>query len=152
MKQDIISEPAKQHLVWVFPGRLDTYLSAATWLQPTRELRNLGWKVTLLNFGKRGIENIGGVEVQNLPSPDIYFLRQFVFHFNVVGFILSNWKSIDLILISQSSASWILPLRFLRALQRKKKPLLVMDTRTVPMEDSHTASIRDKLRGWFNPE
>ena len=24
-----------------------------------------------------------------------------------------------------------------------------MDTRTVPMEDSHTASIRDKLRGWF---
>jgi glycosyltransferase involved in cell wall biosynthesis len=149
MKQNTTPEPDILHLVWIFPGKLDTYLSAATWLQPTLELRNLGWKVTLLNFGKRGIEKIGGVEVQNLPSPDIYFFRQFVFHINVLGFIFSNWSSIDFILISQSSALWVLPLRLLRALQSKRKPLLVMDTRTIPMEDSHLATIRDKLRGWF---
>jgi glycosyltransferase involved in cell wall biosynthesis len=150
MKQVKELEPIQPHLVWVFPGRLDTYLSAATWLRTTHELRNLGWRVSLINAGQSGIQTVRGVEIISLPGPDIYLLRQIIFHLNVLGFIFSNWSSIDLILTGQPSALLILPLKLLRIIQRKRKPLLVMDTRTIPMEDLRKASMRDKLRGWFS--
>jgi glycosyltransferase involved in cell wall biosynthesis len=150
MGQDFDSENNQLHLVWIFPGRLDNFLSRETWLRTTRELRILGWKVTLINFGEHGIHTIGEVEVLDLPCPDIYLLRQIIFHNRVFAYILSNWACIDVILFGQSSALWILPLKLLRIIQHKKKPLFVMDTRTIPMEDRHKASIRDRLRGWFS--
>lgn len=139
----------KPHLVWVFPGRLDRYLSAAAWLNMTHELRTMGWKVTLINFGERGLHLVRGEEVLGIPCWDIYLLRQITFHINVVGYLLSNWKTIDIILMGQPTAFWVLPLRFLRLLQHRARPVLMMDTRTIPMEDAGKASIRDRLRGNF---
>jgi hypothetical protein len=76
------SEDGRPHLVWIFPGRLDKYLSAAAWLNVTHELRAMGWKVTLINFGDRGRHLVRGEEVLGMPCVDVYLLRQVTFHFS----------------------------------------------------------------------
>jgi glycosyltransferase involved in cell wall biosynthesis len=150
MEEKVLSGNEKPHLAWIFPGRLDNYLSAAAWLNMSHELRNIGWKVTLINFGERGFHQVRGEEVLGIPCMDVYLLRQITFHLNVLGYLLSNWRSIDVILMGPPSAFWVLPLRFLRLLQHRTRPVLMMDTRTIPMEDAKKASIRDKLRGDFS--
>jgi glycosyltransferase involved in cell wall biosynthesis len=141
--------PPQPYLVWVYGGRLESALDSATWLNTTRELRNLGWNMTLIASGPTGVHTISGTEVYCIYSPDVYLLRHIVFNIKLVGYILSRWSSISLILFNQVSAPWLLPLNILRILFHGKRPLFILDTRTVPMEDIQTASIRDKLRGWF---
>lgn len=150
MEEKVLFVDDKPHLVWIFPGRLDKYLSAAAWLNMTHELRNMGWKVTLINFGKRGTHLVRGEEVLGIPCWDVYLLRQITFHLNVLGFLLSHWKDIDIILMGQITPFWVLPLKLLRFFQRRSRPVLMMDTRTIPMEDTNKASMRDKLRGNFS--
>ena len=99
-------------LIWIFAGQLEAALDSATWLQTTRELRNLGWEMTLVAFGCPKSQTIGGTQVECISSPDIYILRQVIFHLKLIGLILSRWSKIDLILFSQPSAPWLVPLRF----------------------------------------
>jgi glycosyltransferase involved in cell wall biosynthesis len=137
------------HLLWIYPGRLDSALDSATWLKTTTEMRRLGWKVTLVSAGQDGSQLIQGVEVFCISSPEIFFFRQLIFHTKLIFFALSMCPSPQVILFNQPSALWVFLLFILRELRGGKSPILVMDTRTVPMEDSGKASLRDRLRGWF---
>ncbi len=121
------------HLVWVFAGPLTEVLDSATWLETTRELRKLGWRVTLINAGSPGRQSIRGVETFCISQPNMYFVGKFVFHMKLLLLLAKWWSEIDLIMFHQISAPWILSLRVFRSLTVKNKPCLVMDTRTVPM-------------------
>lgn len=135
-----------RHLLWVYPGSLTEALDSATWLETTRELRQQGWQVTLIAVGPAGIQVIGGVEVLGVPKPDLYLVRQLVYHVGVLRQVATSWPGLDLILFHQMSAPWLLPLRLMRRLTGKQQPLLVMDTRTLFM---YLSTRKDRLRAWF---
>lgn len=137
-------------LVWVYTDSLQAALDAATWLETTQELRRLGWQVKLVVPGPREVQAIHGVSVVSIPKPNVYLLRQVIFHLSVLAFLLREWSRLDVILFHQMSAPWLLPLRWLRAVTRRRAPLLIMDTRTVPMIPTHLATTRDRVRNAFD--
>lgn len=141
----LVEEPAvwRPHLIWVYPNALSESLDAATWLDTTAELRQLGWRVTLIVVGSEGLHTIRGVEVFGIPRPNVYLLRQAIFHLKVLRFLFSQWQQTDVILFHSLSALWLLPLRLLR---RTPHPRLVMDTRTVAMAPPERETWRDLLR------
>lgn len=138
--------PKPPHLVWVYAGSLAEKLDAATWLETTRELRRIGWQVTLVNVGKSGRQRIRGVEVLCMPMPKIYLVRQLVYHAQVLFLILRRWRQIDVVMFHQISAPWMLPLRLLRTLLRRFTPRFVIDVRTVHMEPRDNESFKTRLR------
>ncbi len=142
-------EKKHPHLVWVYSGSLDRVFDSATWLEPTRELRRLGWRVSLIAFGRRGVNTVQGVEIYGLPTIENYFLRHFIFHLQLILYLLTSWSTIDFILFHGTSAPWLLPLKLLRWVSSSRRPLFVMDTRTILMEDLRKGTWRDRIRGWF---
>ncbi len=116
-------------LVWIYSGHISNALDAATWLDVTKGMRNLGWRVNLIAFGADGKYMVDGVEVYGFAVPDFYFIRHLIFHLRVILYILQNWKRIDIVLFHPMSAPWLLPLRFIRCLHGDKLPLFLMDTR-----------------------
>jgi len=143
----MIQSPARPHVVWACPGALAHALDAATWLDTARELRQLGWRVTLTAAGQDDQRCVRGVEVLCIPRPNVYFLRQLLFHGRLLRLILRQWRTVDVILFHQMSAPWLLPLRLLRSLMRRQRPLLVMDIRSLHMPSKQ--AFKDKLRGVF---
>jgi len=137
------------YLFWIYSGTLANALDSATWLNTTQELRKLGWRVDLVVQGPKGMNLIQDVDVISIASPQVYLLRHIVFHLRLYRILLSRWKSIDFIYFHQNSLPWLLPLKPLRWLSRRKQPLFVMDSRTLPMEDPRKASWRDRVRGKF---
>ena len=135
-------------LVWVYPIEIFRAFNAAPRLEVTKELRELGWQVDLIACGPVGKHLVQGVEVLCFPWPNVYLLRQLIFHFYILRYILQHWQKIDAVLLTQLSAPWLLPLKLLYPFG-KKHPLLIMDTRTVPMETLEKATLKDKLRGKF---
>jgi glycosyltransferase involved in cell wall biosynthesis len=136
----------KIHLVWIYAGDLSKAMDAATWLKTVEELCNLGWEVTLIAAGPNGYRQIRGVNVLCVRRPEIFLLRQIAFHLGVLYIILRQFAGIDAILFHELSAPWILPLRFFRWLSDKRRPLLVMDTRSVPMPPPEKETWKDKAR------
>lgn len=119
---------AMPHLVWVY-GSPPSKLDAGTWLETSSELCKLGWRVTLVASGPAGQQCIGGVEVLRIPKPQVYLLRLVVFHIRLLRLLAQMWATIDVILFHSMSAPWLLPLRLVRRLTGKRRPLLVMDVR-----------------------
>lgn len=144
------SSGTQGNVLWVYPDSLQRSLDAATWLETTRELRQLGWQVTLVAEGPTGVKQIAGVAVYSIPKPNVYLVRQVIFHLRVLALLLRLWSSLDVILFHQMSAPWLLPLRLLRAFGGRSRPLLIMDTRTVPMIPTEVATRKDRLRNWFD--
>lgn len=133
-----------QHLVWIFSAQIAERLDSATWLDTTEELRRRGWRVTLMAMGPAGVQNVRGIEVYCLPRRDIYLLGHLLFHLDVIRHLVRRWESVDLVLFNQDSAVYLLPLRYLRAMKRDAKPLLIMDTRD--RRDHKPGSIKAALR------
>lgn len=138
--------PQRPHVVWISSILPDRTLDAATWLDTTDHLRRLGWQVTLIGEGPRSLRSVRGIEVHCLPRPKFYLVGRLIFHLYVVAFLLRGWRHIDVIFFDQISAIWILPLRLLRLLGRRR-PLFVMDTRD--LADLAPTSWRIRLRLWF---
>lgn len=136
-----------QHLFWIYPDELDKNLDAATWLETTNELRAMGWTVTLIAAGDRKTFQIRNIEVVCIPKPNIYLLRQVIFHLQILQLIFARWRQLDLILFHQMSLPWILPLKLVRLLGGRRTPLLVMDTRTLPMT---VVKAKDRIRSTFD--
>jgi glycosyltransferase involved in cell wall biosynthesis len=111
-------------------------------------MRDLGWKVDLIESGPNGRYVLDGVEVLSFSGVDVYLLRHLVFNARVLRYILQNWSSIDVVMFTQISAPWLFLLKLIKPFSRKS-PVLVMDTRTVPMETPAQATLRDRLRGSF---
>jgi glycosyltransferase involved in cell wall biosynthesis len=138
------------HMVWVYPENPAAKLDSATWLDMTDELRTLGWEVTLIACGQSGRGKSGDIEVTYLGKPRIYLFGQVVFHLRVLYYLALHWGKIDLIYFHPMSAPWLLPLRILRGQRRgAQRPLIVMDSRTIPMETPGRGRWRDVLRGRF---
>ena len=136
------------YLVWVIPNNIFNSFSAAPRLEMTQEMRNLGWRVELITSGAAGRHVVQGVDVLCFPQPDIYMIRQIIYHLQIIRYILQNWNLINVVFFHQESLPWILSLRLLNIFG-KKHPIFVMDTRTVPMEPVEKATFKDKFRGKF---
>ncbi len=141
---------AGQDLVWVYTGDLASALDRVTWLETTAELRALGWRVTLVAVGQGGQEHIDGVEIHTLRRPRLYLVGQAIFHLRLLGLLARHWRSLDLVLFHSMSAPWLLPLRWLRPLAAGRGPLLVMDTRTLPMTVPELESVRLRVLRHFH--
>jgi glycosyltransferase involved in cell wall biosynthesis len=133
-------------LVWIYPSELDAALDAATWLETTRELRRVGWHVTLLCAGNEDVASIGGVKVQCLARPDVYLLRQVVFHLKVIRFLWAVWAQTDVVLVHENSVPWILFLRLLRGIGHGARPRLVMDSRSLSMPSRSPGNFRETIK------
>ncbi len=136
-------DSASPHVVWVHAAPLATALDSATWLETTRELRKSGWRVTLIGQGPAGQHAIRGVEVHYLPHSQRYALGSLEFHLRLIRFVVARLKTIDVILFHQLSTPWLLPIRFLRQLMGRNRPLLVMDTRD---QNAVDGSLRNRMR------
>lgn len=136
-------------LLWLYPGRIECAMDSATWLATSAELIRLGWQVTLLAAGKPGTRRVGPVDVTFVAMPRVYLLRQVVFHAGLYWYLLNSPGAPDVIMFEQMSAPWLLPVRLLRGLLQKKRPLLVIDIRSLHMPDAATQGIKGRLRGFF---
>ena len=135
------------HLIWVTPNDLRTALDAATFLDTAYEMRKLGWQVSLLCGVSSGATQVRGIDVTPIPSPEIYFLGQHIFHQRALQFIKRQSPPADVILFHQVSGLWMLKLRPWRDLHRHSRPLIVLDTRSVYMPDKSTRrQIKDIIR------
>jgi glycosyltransferase involved in cell wall biosynthesis len=143
-------DPSAPHLAWVYPDTLPDKLDAATWLNTAEELRRAGWNVDLLVAGPARMHEIRGVRVTPIFRPEIYLLRQIIFHINVLRYLWQQRVSVDVILFHQMSAPWLLPLRLLRRLAGSQRPHLVMDTRTLHMEPRQNETLKARLRRWLH--
>ena len=137
-------------LIWVYSDSLDNDLDAATWLETTKYLRRMGWHVNLIHAGPPDLTSVNGVPVTSIPKPDVYLVKQVIFHMNVLRGVIRSWKKSDVVLFHQMSAPWLLPLRFIRQISGQDNPIFVMDTRTAPMIPKEFASSRDRLRTLFD--
>lgn len=136
----------QRHMAWILTHSLQSALHATARLEPTRELRNLGWKVTLIAVGPGGKQLIRGVEVQYVPMPDLYFVRQLLFHLRVLRLLAREVDTLDIMFFHQMSLLWLLPVKLWRVLTGRKRPLLVMDTRDLNSADG---GFKTQLRVWF---
>lgn len=161
--RDAVRSSKPRRMVWVYPDNLRAKMNSAPTLRITSALREAGWHVDLLAGGKvpetRATE-IEGVDVIELPRPDTFLLKQFVYHFPVVHYLLSEWDTIDVVFFRQMSLPWMLILRAAASfrygkvllprrfpvLQSRRRPLFVMDTRTMPMARS---GLRNSLRSLY---
>lgn len=132
------------HLIWVTPNDLTTALDGATFLDTAQELRHTGWKVTLLCGCPAGTQTVRGIAVHAIPSPDVYFFGQHIFHQRVLHFIKRQQPPADIVFFHQESGLWLLSLRLWRKLRGLRRPLLVMDTRSVYMPEKST---RQQIKG-----
>ena len=138
------------HLVWVCAESLIDKLHAATWLDTTHELREMDWRVTLIAAGPAGHQCVRGVEVRCIPKPQLYLIGQVAFHARLLRFLAEEWGTIDVILYHSTSAPWVLPLQLVRRLSGKRRPMLVMDTRTLHMIPESKESWKDRIRRPFH--
>ena len=134
------------HLIWIFPGPLDEALDSATWLETTRELREMDWVVTLIHAAPWGLREVQSVDVMGIPTSQIYFLRQLIFHLRIIRFLVANRDETDMVMFHSISGPWILPLKVFGLIPRLQRPLFVMDTR-----DLHPVggNLKDALRRKF---
>lgn len=125
---DIDKVQKKPHLVWIYDANQPS-LGVTTRLEITRELRRMGWYVTLILEGTRGLMRQRRVDVHCIPKPRIYLMGYALFHLRVIKFLLKNSENIDAVLFHQMSAIWLLPLTILRNRRESARPVFVMDTR-----------------------
>ena len=151
-----------RRMVWVNPANLRATINAARTLEIASALRNAGWRVDLLVGGKVAMPQateIEGVEAYEIPLPRVFLARQVVYHLLVLRYVLREWSSIDVVLFMPMSLPWMLLLRASQILrscpsggssglnsEATSRPLLVMDTRTMPMSRS---TGRDYVRGLY---
>jgi glycosyltransferase involved in cell wall biosynthesis len=89
------------------------------------------------------------VHLQSLSTPNVFFIRQLIFHLKTIRYMLQLSAAPDVVLFHQVSALWLLPLRIVRHVRRRPRPLFVMDTRTVHMPPKEKEGMRGHLRRIF---
>lgn len=129
MKTDDRLASGVPHLLWVYGESLNRKLDAATWLETSNHLCDLGWRVTLAAAAPGSHRRIGQVEVRYFPKPPVYLLRHIVFHLTLAWYLMHYWSDVDVILFHPASAFWLLPLFIFTSLTGSRRPWFVMDTR-----------------------
>lgn len=131
-------------LLWVSPVIPNETLDAATWVETTAYLKELGWDVTLLGEGASGVHRVDDVDMLCFPRPQIFFLGRFLLNLATINYILRRWREFDIILFHQTSGLWLLPLKLVRIVRRQQSPRFVMDTRD--LDDYGTRSLKTRFR------
>ncbi len=133
-------------LLWVASGNPEKSLDSATWLDTSRELNRSGWDVTLIVVGDNETKMLKGVQIYSITRPEIYLMRQFVFHARALSYIYRRLDATDVVLFHSMSAPWMLALAMLLRLRKRRLPALVMDTRTVDMASASRGRWKDTIR------
>lgn len=136
-------------MLWIYTGNLEKALDAATWLETSFELIQLGWDIKLITAGDYSRHNALRLAIHGIRRPEVYMVRHALFHLRLMRFIARQWSDTDVILFHQMSLPWLAPLILLRRMFGRQKPLLVMDTRTAPMVPKHLATPRDHISRIF---
>ncbi len=141
-------ENSQKHLVWVTTTPFE-YLGITTWLFTTQELRKIGWKVTLIAPGLPGKQEKLGVEYVGIPMPNIYLIRQLIYHSRVNAFIAKLDQKPDVVMFHEISVPIYGLAHIVRKIRGQKRPVYVQDIRTLPMQPAEISSFKDRLRGRF---
>lgn len=141
-------EITQKHLVWVDTNPYQT-LDAATWLFTVQELRKTGWDVELISPREYGKYVDSGVENTGIPMPKIYLIRQLIYHLRVIRYISRRPQKPDVILFHEISLLIFFFWRLVRWVTGKKRPLFVLDIRSLPMETKETLTFKDRLRNLY---
>ena len=134
----------QRSLAWLCVEDLSTCLDAATYLETTARLRAAGWRVLLVCAGEPGVRALRGVEVRCLSRSSTYVLGHMRWHVRALRSIARERP--EIVLVHQDSLPYALLWRFAQRLRGRRRPLLVMDTRTVPMT---RVTWKAKVRAWF---
>lgn len=138
-----IDERRSHTLLWVYHAAPGENLSITTQIETTRALQSLGWNVTLVLKEPDSDLHIQDLNVHYIKEPRAYLIGYFVFHLKLLHYVLKHWTEVDILLAHQMSVLWLLPFRTLRALFRRPRPLIVMDTRDL-VQASHR--LKDRFR------
>lgn len=122
----------KPNVVWVSGTNLESELGAASWLETTKVLRDLGWNVTLISEGSEGWRTIRGIQVYCVRRSRHYFLGSVAVNLSILRYVIKHRTTIDILLFHQMTATWIFALKFLFGLVGWKFPVAIMDTRDIP--------------------
>ncbi len=77
-------------------------------------------------------------------------IRQAIFHWRVAIKLFRQLETTDILLFHELSAPWLLLFLAFLKIGGRKRPLFIMDTRTLPMEPEDKASWKERLRGAFS--
>jgi glycosyltransferase involved in cell wall biosynthesis len=146
MAKSVQSKLRAPRLIWIYGVAIDKALDSATWLQTTQALRNLGWDVTLIGKGPDGEQIYNGIQATNIATTERYFLNWVLFHLRLIRYLLTHWRTTDIILFHQLTALWVLPLRLLGVLLGGERPRFVMDTRDLNVVEP---TLKNRLRTHF---
>lgn len=134
-------------ITWIADNDLSESLHAATWLETTKTLRQLGWKVNLISHSDaEGERDIRGVVVRFFTKPDVFFIQQLLYHLKVFRWVLRTEDQQQILLFHGISGLWVRLFKWYAAIFTQKKFGFVLDTRTLPMEPEETLTLRAKLR------
>lgn len=136
----------KPTMAWVLTDDLTWVLHATARLEPTRELRSLGWDVTLIAAGSGESLQIRGVDVETVALPKVYLIRQLIYHWRVLRRLWAQRDRLDILFCQQISFVWLLPVKMWRTMTGRKRPFLVMDTRDINSADG---GLKTELRVQF---
>lgn len=137
---------SQPHLVWVHMADPKVDLEITTLFETTRELCQMGWRVTPILQGDPGRQIIRGLEVVCIQRPKVYLLGNLWFHFGFFAYVVRHWKTVDIVLAHQVSMPWLVLLRWLRDLRADRQPLIVMDTRDLNLV---AEDLRTRLRSAY---
>ena len=134
-------------ITWIADNDLSVSLHAATWLETTKTLRQLGWQVNLVSHSdQEGEREIRGVLVRFFTKPDIFVVQQLLYHLKIFRWLLSSQEQEHILLFHGISGLWLRLFQWYASIFIQKKFIYVMDTRTLPMEPEGTLTLRTKLR------
>ena len=124
--------PTRSRILWIAGSDLSIELDAATWLETTRVLMNLGWDVTLISEGADGWQLINDMRVYCISRPSFYFIGSMLLHLRLLRYVIQNRENTDILLFHQMAANWLFLLQLISRLIGWKMPVVVMDTRDIP--------------------
>jgi glycosyltransferase involved in cell wall biosynthesis len=146
MNNNFINIKTNSQILWITTTPLIDKLDSATILHCSRRLINRGWNVIIVCPIKSQKLNVNESKLYYIQIPDIYFLRQIIFHAKLFQFILKCFDTTSVVIFESMSLPCFILLKFIRSLHFRRSPLFIMDTRTLFMGSSGKISLKDKVR------
>jgi glycosyltransferase involved in cell wall biosynthesis len=146
---------ASKTIYWVYPGSLEKTLDRATWLEMAKELKAEGWDIKLISSDENQKwifeQNQKGISIISFTKPNAYLVGILIYHLRVSFFLLKNIKNAQIIYFGHESAVILSPILLLKRVLRRKMPIFIFDTRTMPMSYStNKLRFRAKYYLWVN--
>jgi glycosyltransferase involved in cell wall biosynthesis len=139
----------KRKLFWISDADLKETLHSATWLKVAAWMNRNGWQVTLISPGHNGWEEVDGVPVFGIRLGNFYFLRRVFYQLRIARMLISQRDDVDVVLFHELTAPVFLFLRNFMRLFTRRRPLFVMDSRSLLMIRDDKLNVRFRMRGLF---